>query len=142
VSVTAPVGEVRWPREAIIEAIQDFVAEHGRPPYAKEWRRASNERPTYETVWRCFGTWNEALMAAEIDGWVPTALLAAAIDEWARGTAQANERLSERCGIDSRMIFAIRRRTYAKTSFANADAICTAIGLHVDLLYLYEGAAA
>lgn len=78
-----------WPNERILEAIVAFNEEHGRPPYAREWRDRSDEHPTDATVRKFFGTWNDAVAAAGLAplprGVVGTraAMAAARIDELA-----------------------------------------------------------
>jgi hypothetical protein len=73
------VGTV-WTRERIIDAIQDYATEYGRPPSAREWnpqmavatyRDDIAERfyedgcwPSATTVQKVFGRWNAAIEAA------------------------------------------------------------------------------
>lgn len=54
----------QWTRETIVEAIQKFAAEHGRPPKADEWVRSSLDNPTQSTVYLKFGNWGDAIVAA------------------------------------------------------------------------------
>lgn len=54
----------QWTRETIIEAVQKFAAEHGRPPKADEWVRSSLDHPTQSTVYQRFGNWGDAIVAA------------------------------------------------------------------------------
>lgn len=62
-----------WTREAIIDAIRRFAAEHGRPPTAIDWRRADKERgyPQRTNVYGSkygkpcsFALWADAIEAA------------------------------------------------------------------------------
>lgn len=63
-----------WTREAIIEAIQEFAQEHGRPPLAMEWSSSRDNRyPAYSSVYRHrgkkgmyqpFASWADAIEAA------------------------------------------------------------------------------
>lgn len=68
-----PVKTRAWSREQVIDAIQRFEREHGRPPQARDWRVADKERnyPNFKAVYRSagrrtapFGQWSEALEAA------------------------------------------------------------------------------
>jgi transposase len=60
-----------WTRELVIEAIQRFAAERGRPPSSKDWNRKREDRGDYPSLGSVFGrafspfaTWNEAIAAA------------------------------------------------------------------------------
>lgn len=44
-----------WTSEGILTAIREFHAEHGRPPKQVELR-AENHLPSYQAVWRRFGS--------------------------------------------------------------------------------------
>jgi hypothetical protein len=73
-----------WSQEALIEAIRAFVALYGRVPGAIDWNPsdAANKGmydrvqrfyddgcwPYYNSVQRCFGSWNAAIKAA---GFIP-----------------------------------------------------------------------
>lgn len=66
-------AEKKWTRERIIDAIQRFAAENGRPPLSREWIRANHEKdyPARVSVYRsatnpngAFETWNHAIAAA------------------------------------------------------------------------------
>lgn len=57
--------ERHWTPESIIASIQAFVAEHGRPPTADDWRSDAGGFPNTSTVQREFGgAWNAAIAAA------------------------------------------------------------------------------
>lgn len=55
----------RWPREKIIAAIQEWAAEHGRPPTAGDWKSKdpAGRRPTSAAVWTTMG-WADAVEEA------------------------------------------------------------------------------
>jgi hypothetical protein len=55
---------LRWPRERILDVMRAWHTTHGAPPYMREWRRASTNNPTAETVRRVFGSWNAAVAEA------------------------------------------------------------------------------
>jgi hypothetical protein len=59
-------SRLRWERETIIEALQRFVAEQGRPPTAADWSRRDPEGrwPSARTVSDRFGSWRAASEAA------------------------------------------------------------------------------
>ncbi len=60
-----PAGAVpRWPPPRVVERLQAWAHEHGRPPTLEEWRRAGARHPSAATVRRLFGSWNAALVAA------------------------------------------------------------------------------
>jgi hypothetical protein len=59
----------KWTREAVIEAIQEWEIEHGRPPTCPEWSKRKGLPgwvPTVNIVYRIFGKggWNKAIKAA------------------------------------------------------------------------------
>jgi Homing endonuclease associated repeat len=54
----------RWPPPRVVERLQAWAHEHGRPPTLEEWRRAGARHPSAATVRRLFGSWNAALVAA------------------------------------------------------------------------------
>lgn len=62
----APMAVVIWTEEAIIEAIQEWTAEHGRPPAMREWRSGVPGFPTAVTVRSRFGTFDAARRAAGV----------------------------------------------------------------------------
>jgi len=61
-----------WTREAVIESIQRWAKEHGRPPKSNEWIRAGADHPARSSVYRAkgnsrtnpFASWAEAIEAA------------------------------------------------------------------------------
>lgn len=73
-------GQPYWTQERIIRCIRRFAEKHGRAPTAHEWSRgrrryrrksgstlAANrrsDRPSLQTVFNVFGSWNAALVAA------------------------------------------------------------------------------
>ena len=52
-----------WTEETIVEAFRAWAREHDGPPGVNEWKRLHCE-PSYQTVFRVFGTWNNALVAS------------------------------------------------------------------------------
>jgi hypothetical protein len=58
-----PVNQ-RWDREKIVDAIQAFAAERGRPPTSKDWKRTGDGHPDWSAVARHFGSFGAALSAA------------------------------------------------------------------------------
>jgi len=73
-----------WTRESLIEKLHEWVDEYGRPPAAADWNPAqarnqgsrpevierwlSGEWPTYSTVMRHFGRWNNFIESAGFEG--------------------------------------------------------------------------
>jgi Homing endonuclease associated repeat len=57
-------SQTRWTREAILEAIAKWAAEHGRPPASTDWVRAGAYWPNLTTVQARFASWNAAIAAA------------------------------------------------------------------------------
>lgn len=71
---------VKWPRERIVAAIQDYAERYGYPPGARDWNPAMARRglrddiaeryyadgcwPNMSTVMARFGSWNAAIAAA------------------------------------------------------------------------------
>ena len=64
VGSAAPEAVTRWPPPRVVERLQSWAHEHGRPPTLEEWRRAGTRHPSAATVRRLFGSWNAALVAA------------------------------------------------------------------------------
>jgi transposase len=65
--------EKTWTAEAVIEAIQRWAAEHGRPPRSTDWIRAGEDgsHPAFGSVYRTrahphspFSSWADAIEAA------------------------------------------------------------------------------
>lgn len=54
---------LRWTADAVLEALRDFRAEHGRSPLARE-AIASRGLPSNSSVEKLFGSWNGGLRAA------------------------------------------------------------------------------
>lgn len=59
----------RWTRERIIEAIQEWTRETGRPPTCRDWDNRGVDRrayPTSTTVKKVFSFWADAIQAAGV----------------------------------------------------------------------------
>lgn len=58
-----------WTNQQIIDAFQQFVAEHDRTPARWEWKspRRGDGYPSASTVERHFGDWNSAVKAAGLE---------------------------------------------------------------------------
>ena len=54
----------QWTKERIEAAIQEWVAEHGRPPTVKEWQVPGQRYPWPRTLARAYGSWSAAITAA------------------------------------------------------------------------------
>lgn len=67
--VAASPGEIKWTRERIIEALQADANEHGSHPRAQDWRSKGPGRPTTQVVRRRFGSWADAIYAANLHDW-------------------------------------------------------------------------
>lgn len=61
-AMTNGVRASKWTRESVIEAIQDFAREHGRPPMTADF--AGGKGPSGPTCVRIFGSWGDAVVAA------------------------------------------------------------------------------
>jgi hypothetical protein len=57
-----------WTRGRVVQAMQRWYGEHGRPPTRSDWQKASDWHPAASTVYRVFGSWKEALKAARLSG--------------------------------------------------------------------------
>ena len=55
-----------WTRGRIVEAMQRWYGERGRPPTRSDWQAASDWHPAASTVYRVFGSWKAALKAARL----------------------------------------------------------------------------
>ncbi len=55
---------VEWTCERIVAAIQAWNVIHGRPPTSTDWRTATHLTPSAAVVFRRFGSWNAAIVAA------------------------------------------------------------------------------
>lgn len=57
-----------WPRERVIEAIQQWAIEKGHAPVHDEWQKSGKNHPAISSICRgphaLFGSWGEALTAA------------------------------------------------------------------------------
>lgn len=53
-----------WTRDRIIESLQRWHAEHGKPPGQKDWQRSGDYWPSQTNVAKVFGTWGTAVVAA------------------------------------------------------------------------------
>lgn len=53
----------KWSDPQIIDAIQKYASEHGRPPTGHDWEK-SGPWPNKKTVVRKFGNWGNAMVAA------------------------------------------------------------------------------
>jgi hypothetical protein len=67
------VTERYWTAERVVEAIQRFCKENGRPPKTMEWLHVNKDQgyPCFRSVYgrgAPFKTWNEALLAAGLTG--------------------------------------------------------------------------
>lgn len=67
-----------WSHEKLIELIQQWGAEHGEPPRVSDWRWRSGDYPSFTTVIKYFGSWNNAIEAAGMEPRLPTDRLLAA----------------------------------------------------------------
>lgn len=56
--------EGTWPAYLVIAAIQAWAAEHGRPPRANDWTKASPSHPTQNHVAYLFGSFALGIRAA------------------------------------------------------------------------------
>lgn len=65
-----------WTREAVVDAIQRWAVEHGRPPSATDWNRSGPGHPAKSNVYRSgngprsnnpFANWADAIEAAGFD---------------------------------------------------------------------------
>ncbi len=56
-----------WTRARVIDACQQWAHEHGRPPKAIDWRKATPSHPNTATACDALGTWNELLRAAGLE---------------------------------------------------------------------------
>jgi hypothetical protein len=62
-----PRNKQKWTRGQAINAIRDYVAEHGPVPSSHVWQECSYEpgsRPSAATIIRLFGSWKRAVIAA------------------------------------------------------------------------------
>ena len=58
-------SDIKVRRQELIELIRDWAAEHGKPPRASDWKGVTDTRwPSYLTVYRAFGSWDEGIKAA------------------------------------------------------------------------------
>ena len=64
ISCHARLVATHWTPKRIIEAAQDWAREHGRPPTATEWLRATADHPANSTVQLKFDSWAEMIEQA------------------------------------------------------------------------------
>ncbi len=57
------IGDI-WSEPEITHALRTWTANHGHPPYLRQWGHATTEHPHYSTVIKRFGTWRTALKTA------------------------------------------------------------------------------
>jgi hypothetical protein len=62
--VEGPRERRAWSDEQIVDLIRAYVDEHAHLPKAMEWARASEGRPSAETIIRRFGSWRAAVETA------------------------------------------------------------------------------
>jgi hypothetical protein len=55
-----------WTRGRVVQAMQRWYGEHGRPPTRSDWQKASDWHPAASTVYRVFDSWKAALKAARL----------------------------------------------------------------------------
>jgi DNA invertase Pin-like site-specific DNA recombinase len=58
----------RWDDAEIVKALQNWTAQHGRPPEHSDWVYATPNTPGRTTVSNHFGTWRKGLAAAGLQG--------------------------------------------------------------------------
>lgn len=58
------IGMRPWPREAILEALREWVRLNGETPSALQWKHATEDHPATSCVQKAFGTWNAAVSHA------------------------------------------------------------------------------
>lgn len=112
----------RWTREAIIEAIQEWERQHGRPPVATEWQRKDGDdsHPVLGSVYGAhgeFATWNDAIVAA---GFEPRPTGVQTPEGRARISASIRRRIAEGKGpqtkLWTRQVIIDRIRQYAASN--------------------------
>jgi hypothetical protein len=67
-----------WSQDDILYAIIEWEEERGKPPVANDWLTAGEKNPSAVTVYKKFGSWNEAIRAA---GFTPYAYPRKEFDE-------------------------------------------------------------
>jgi len=65
------VGRPGWTADQIIEAMIAWNHQHGRPPRRRDWTGGGASHPAGNTVYRVFGCWSAALVAAGFDASPP-----------------------------------------------------------------------
>lgn len=61
--VNRPGGR-HWSKEAMIAALRADAEARGRPPTAKEWKRAGPDHPSNACAYNVFGSWRKFMAAA------------------------------------------------------------------------------
>ena len=62
-----------WTAEQVIALLRADAYRRGRPPRAHEWQTTDASRPTYHQVKTLFGSWNAALLEANLETYTPAA---------------------------------------------------------------------
>jgi Homing endonuclease associated repeat len=76
----AGVAPTEWTPADMLAALRRFTAQRGRPPTARDWRRACDEHPSASMVIDAFGTWaaglqRAGLQPAQHSPWTPAEIL-------------------------------------------------------------------
>lgn len=82
-----------WDRRRVVDALRAWTDQHGRPPRRRDWMSSGPGHPQGGVVYRLFGSWPAALIAAGLDspppgppqrkdGWDHEAIVDAIL-EWA-----------------------------------------------------------
>lgn len=71
-----------WTRAEVIAALRAWERLHGRVPRCTDWRLTTEDHPGSRAVGELFGSWTNALQAADLRRDWRAADIAEAIDEW------------------------------------------------------------